>query len=306
MENIIQPTQDQTTELGQAQHTWDSIDKDRVRDVSWLAFEDTVHYVNHELLDGRYLHTRIFELLAKKSNTQSLEAAALVCGDMMSEKYYFMPPNMNFAHVDGYDLSPASLERAKEHVPFPFTAHCVDVNTVELPKQKYDLIIGSHGIHHIAAINHLFKQIDSALKPDGILAFYEWIGPHYLQIPATNRFFSVLLLHLLFPSEKLRTTHMGMVKGRKWLQPAPESFDPSEAVNSLEIMPTADRMFEAHTKVLFGGILYPMFEGLGSTIPTQKNWKIRFATRMEKLLGALGLIKPLFAICVYTKKTQQN
>lgn len=117
-----------------------------------------------------------------------------------------------------------------------------------------------------------------------------------------NRFLPILLLYVLFPSKKLRTTHVNKTKGFSWIQYEPSFFDPSEAVNSTEIMPIADELFEVDTKILFGGLLYPMFDGLGTSIPTGKNWRIQFVAFLEKMLIRFHIIKPLFAICLYRKK----
>lgn len=296
----------EANEITRAQEVWNNIDIVKVRDVSWLAFSDIGKYINDTLAEGRSLHARVFDLLATRPDKENLRGAAMVCGDMRSERDYFLPPDAHFSSVDGFDLSSVSLERAKLNTDFPFTGHCVDVNNIQLPACAYDLVIGSHGIHHILEIRHLFRQIAQSLKAEGIFAFFEWIGPRFLQIPISNRFFSVLLLYILFPLRKHRTTHEGKVKGLLWIQNRPCSFDPSEAINSPEIMPAADEIFQAHTRIFFGGLLYPMFEGLGTSIPNGANKKIQAATRIERFLINTGIIKPLFSMCVYVKKDQQT
>lgn len=100
---------------------------------------------------------------------------------MISEQEYFHPQNAKFSLVDGFDISPVSLANAAKNTTAPFVPYCIDVNQIEMKDDFYDLVIGSHGIHHIAEIRHLFTQINDSLKTGGIFAFFEWIGPRYLQ-----------------------------------------------------------------------------------------------------------------------------
>ena len=229
----------------------------------------------------------------------------MVCGDMASEKYYFHYPSspVRFAEVTGYDLSSVSLSRVQ--VDFPFNGVCEDVNQIELKPESYDLVVGSHGLHHIKNIQNLFQQAHKALRPNGLITFTEWIGPEYLQIPLRNRCVTTALLLALLPVKK-RTTHMGQVKGF-WLQYPPSEFDPSEACNSTQIMPEYEKYFHPLLKVVYGGILYPALEGLGGNFPEPltsiEKKKINLLTYLDKTLTELGVIQPLFCTTIGEKRS---
>jgi 2-polyprenyl-3-methyl-5-hydroxy-6-metoxy-1,4-benzoquinol methylase len=53
-----------------------------------------------------------------------------------------------------------------------------DLNNIELPKGKYDMVTAWDGLHHIVNIRELCRQIRDALKPGGIFLFSErvWGG----------------------------------------------------------------------------------------------------------------------------------
>ena len=124
----------------------------------------------------------------------------------------------------------------------------------------------------------------------------EWIGPAFLQIPRRNAFFARLLLFGLYPKRRSRTNHMGTVKGR-WLQLPPEAFDPSEACNAEALLREYHAHFEPIAEVAYGGLTYPVFEGLAHTIDLGRwtNWlRVRIVWWAERVLTALGLVQPLF------------
>lgn len=174
-----------------------------------------------------------------------------------------------------------------------------------LEAEKFDLIVGHQGLHHVENLGNLFFQAHKALKPNGVLFISEWIGPEYLQIPKTNKFISLILLYALFPSKAGRTTHMGELKGIKYLQPAADTFDPSEASNSTELERNLRRYFTPLEVQYSGGLCYPIFEGIAQNMPQatrRVRWKIEAVVWIEKMLTRLGIIKPLFMAAICKKR----
>jgi len=292
-----EPTTDRS-ELAQAQATWDAIDIDRVRDVAWTAIPYFMER-NLERMGAPDPHARVRELLAERvpaERRRALVGGVLLCGDMRGEAPLFGEgPDLAFERVDGFDLSPASLDRA-ETQGIPFHGHVADCNELELEADAYDLLVGHHGIHHVMNLAHLFAQARKGLRDEGLLAIDEWIGPAFLQIPRRNAFFARLLLFGLYPKPRSRTTHTGQRKGL-WLQLPPEAFDPSEACNAEALLPEYHRHFEPIAEVRYGGLTYPVFEGIAHTIDTARwtNWlRVRIVYLAERVLTAVGLVKPLF------------
>lgn len=293
--------------LQKAQECWDAIDIEKVRNVSWLAIGFFGQRVQISLT--AHASVTLNSLLHERHSDeelQRLKGLALVCGDMAAESGYFQgDTEIKFTSVDGYDLSAESLKRFETH-EFEFFPHVEDVNDITLQANRFDLIVGCHGIHHVYNLGGLFYQAHKSLRNNGLFIVNEWIGPSYLQIPLRNHIVSTLLLLLLFPRPQRRRNHEGRIKGL-WLQYSPKAFDPSEACNSNELLPQLLKYFDAVRMVKYGGLCYPMFEGLGHKID-EKNWldnvRIRFVYHLEQLLTKLHVIKPLFITAVMEKRQQ--
>lgn len=294
-------------QLERARQTWDAIDIKSVRSVAWCSFDLLGPKIgkcfHRDDPNSDFIHNLLAERLAGKPLTD-LKGAALVCGDMASERVMFESPGpVRFGEVDGFDVSPVSLRRY-EPEGIIFNAHVCDCNELELTPDSYDLVVGSHGIHHVANLKNLFAQAASALKDHGLFYMFEWIGPNYLQFPRRNIFFARVLLFLLHPSRKTRTTHMGVVKGR-WLQYDPQQFDPSEACNSVELYPEYLEHFKPIKSFFIGGLLYPVYEGIAQNIDERRplnRFKIRLVYWVDRLLTRLGLIHPLFVLSIGEKR----
>jgi len=228
----------------------------------------------------------------------------MVCGDMAGERGFFEnAKGVTFKNVDGYDLSPQSVERYKPN-NINFFPHICDVNEIILEKNKYHLIVGIHGIHHIYKLANVFFQMHKSLKNKGLIYLDEWIGPNFLQIPLHNHIIASLLLIILFPIKKKRTNHEGMTKGL-WIQYAANCFDPSEACNSEKLYPNFKRFFKPITIVKYGGLLYPVFDGLGQNFYETSildKIRVRFVYFLERLLIKMRVIKPLFMGVIAEKK----
>lgn len=286
--------------IERARQTWDTIDISRVRSVAWLSVDTVSADIWHEFSQMRGPVAVVTDVLAERGRHDGLAGAALVCGDMQSERMFFEhTPRVTFRSVDGYDLSPVSLAR---YTPdgVEWRPHQLDCNELELPEAAFDLVVASHGAHHVQNLDRLFSQARRSLRPGGLMYMYEWIGPTYLQIPRRNRFFSRLLLLALFPGRRVRTTHMGRRKGIRYLQDAPHEFDPSEACNSLQLYPSFVANFVPLIEYRHGGLTYPMFEGIAQNLPDNERTRrrTRFVVRAEKWLTRHRLVHPLFVVAV--------
>ncbi|WP_414622716.1 class I SAM-dependent methyltransferase [Calothrix sp. CCY 0018] len=295
--------------LEKAKETWNNIDIAKVRSVAWCSISYFENKTSYNFSGGESSVHLIHKLLAERlpqSKLNNLKGAALVCGDMQSERGFFeLEQFIQFGEVKGYDLSEVSLGRYQPNSNINFIPNLIDCNDLILERDSFDLIVGCHGIHHVYNLGNLFYQAHKALNKNGLIYLYEWIGAEYLQIPLTNHIFAAILLFLLFPSKKTRTTHMGKVKGF-WIQHTPPEFDPSEACNSQELLPQFLKYFKPLRIVIHGGLTYPIFEGIAQNIDETKlinKIKIRIVYFTEELLTKIRLIKPCFMVVVGEKKS---
>jgi len=292
--------------LRAAEQTWDNMDVSKVRSVAWLSVLPVSKDIWRSFADGSGPHEWIkSEIQSKTVNPDDtlieLQGCALVCGDMQSESSFFSSsPRYRFGNVDGFDLSEESLKRVLP-ASYTFTPHKIDCNYLHLECLKYDLVVVNHGAHHISELGNFFEQVNNSLKATGIMYFYEWIGPLALQIPRRNQFFAKILLVTLF-LPKTRTTHMGSRKGLQFIQDSPQSFDPSEACNSMEILPQINKHMDIGAIHFHGGLTYPIFEGIAQNVQNAQ-LRIRLIIRLERFLMRTKLVYPLFAVGTASRKS---
>ena len=294
-------------EVSSAGHeVWDSIDVDAVRSVAWLAVPEIGEDIRRSFGDGIGFVSSVSSVLEGRGRTSELVGAALVCGDMESERDFFeRTPTVTFREVHGYDLSRVSLER---FVPrgIGWHPHHVDCNQLELAPGGFDLIVASHGAHHVANVDNLFRQSNLALGSGGVMFMYEWIGPQFLRIPRRNRIAATIVLMALFPRRSTRRTHMNKVKGLRWiLDSADPAVDPSEACNSLQLLPAYRRYFEPLHEYLHGSISYPMFEGIAQNLDQSRPFvrrRIEWAVRIDRFLTRRRIVHPLFVVAIGSPK----
>jgi SAM-dependent methyltransferase len=294
-------------ELAQVEQTWDAMDVDKVRAVSWVSPPQVADDVNFGFAPGEGPVRLVRRLLAEnRPPSRELTGGALVCGDMASESAFFeFDDGSSFADVHGWDLSQDSLDRFRPRLGLRWHPHKIDCNDLQLEAGEFDLLVASHGAHHVANLGNLFSQAHRGLRPGGLLFMHEWIGPPYLQLPRRNRLVATALLLTLFPRRATRTTHMGRVKGIRYLQDPPDSFDPSEACNSLELRPQFLEHFDVLAEHLHGGLTYPMFEGLAPNLAVDQprtRRRLALVLRIERWMTRRGLVHPLFTMVVGRRK----
>lgn len=276
------------------------MDLAKVRDVSWLGIQQ-VRQSTLPFDDSEYLRSLVEDRLATRFPEQrnQLTGAAVVCGDMAGEQHKFQNYRaIRFSSVDGFDLSPKSLERFHT-TSFAFHPTVTDCNHFELEAGKYHLIVGLHGIHHLENVRGLFDQCHRGLADGGLLLIEEYVGPPRLQIPAANARIARWLLSLFFRKSE-RVNHEGRLKG-PWLQYPPEAFDPSEAVNAAAIPGEFECFFEPVYRLEYGGLCYPMFEGLAGHF-RKASRRIQFIIWLERFLQRLGVVRPLFLFAIAEKR----
>jgi SAM-dependent methyltransferase len=85
------------------------------------------------------------------------------------------------------DLSEGQLERARRLAEAPIYQGIeyrrADLNRLDLPERRFDLVLASMSLHHVHELEHLAEQINRCLTPTGVFAAVEYVGPNRLQLP---------------------------------------------------------------------------------------------------------------------------
>ena len=284
---------------------WDGFDMRSARRTGWTGAGDLGYWAFQKMCDGRY--PDIMDLISdviKVPRAQPLRGLVLGCGDMTGEHTTFTSPKLPFAEIDAYDVSPRSIERARQltnEKGLEVNYHVADVNHVELPHDQYALIVIFHAFHHFERIDHVAQQINRALLPGGVFYTWDYIGPCKLQFTGRQLFCAQMMLRLL--PTKYRRELDGKVRQRVQ-SVLPDTLSPDEAICSDQILPAVARHLRVVWQCNWAGLLYPLLEGIAFNFTTcdEDQSLLRFLFTLDYALCQAGEIEPNFTITLATKQ----
>jgi ubiquinone/menaquinone biosynthesis C-methylase UbiE len=196
--------------------------------------------------------------IASRHLGHDLSAISLGCGT--GERELRWAATGRFARLVGVDLSAQRIEAARQVAANTPNATGVvefevaDVQTIGVPPQSLDVVIGESSLHHLAGVHSALVRARSWLKPGGLVLVNEFVGPTRFQW--TNRQLEAAnaLLNLL--PQRLRRQADGRLKKRV-VRPSHLAmrYDPSEAIESGNIVPALDELFERIEFRRMGGTL---------------------------------------------------
>jgi SAM-dependent methyltransferase len=157
----------------------------------------------------------------------------------------------------GIDISRNAIATAREIAAkedLPLTYEVADLNFLELPESKFDLVVAQTSLHHVLFLERVAEQVWRSLKPDGYLWIHDFIGETQGQYdPKRLRIMNQLLAIL---PEKFRKSK---INGRLVTQiktPEPGRLaSPFESIRSAEIIPVFERWFTIEWKLEFAALL---------------------------------------------------
>jgi len=161
-------------------------------------------------------------------------------------------------------------------------ANCGDLNFVRLEPNTYDFVLCHGVLHHLINLEHVIEQVNLALKPDGRLLIYEYVGENRWQ-------FSVRRLnHLrkLFPSVNLKNRPFWSIGG-------------FEAVRSEDLLGLVRAVFGnvCDRSVEYGGVYFPMTI---NNWPVTKNNIVRVLA-LDEQISRSGELPPCYHMGIYRK-----
>src|SRR5918911_634603 len=91
----------------------------------------------------------------------------------------------DFASLEGIEISKKltrdANELARREGKDELRFICGDLLEMDLAEGTYDLVFAHHSLHHFANVERILARAKSALKPGGMLAFEEYVGPRRFQ-----------------------------------------------------------------------------------------------------------------------------
>lgn len=240
----------------------------------------------------------------------SLDALSLGCGTGLKEVLW--AKTGQFRTIDAYDLSEQRIRAAIHSLGNSPEAEIIryrasDIANLKLPAHHYDLVIFEHSLHHFSPLNDLFVRLRDVLKPDGLIIANEYVGPTRFQW--TDKQLAVVNAILeVFPKEytTLFASRFSRPKARRPSKLAMWLSDPSEAIESAQIIPLLEKHFEpVEIKGYGGAVLHLLFSGIAHHFidPDYRAQRfLEFCFTVEDLLLDHHEIEHDFALLVYRNR----
>ncbi len=106
-----------------------------------------------------------------------------------------------FVQCDAYDVSQRAVALAQADAEqeglHNIRYQALDVNALALEADTFDAIWLNGAMHHFQALEHICAEMKKALKADGLLILFEYVGPNRFQFPERQKEAADLCLHLL-------------------------------------------------------------------------------------------------------------
>lgn len=166
------------------------------------------------------------------------------CGEGRLERALFARGVVG--HFDAVDIADDALEVARrEAAKLGMSASYwkSDLNFVELPRERYDLIFAQTSLHHVLRLEHVVDEMAKALKPDGYVWVHDYVGePQFQWLPARMTIVNAILASL---PEELTWNELTQRQVRQIERRAPGNLtSPFESIRSDEIKPLLLERFE--------------------------------------------------------------
>lgn len=192
--------------------------------------------------------------LKDKQNLRMLSLGSGNCSSELKFAYYD-----NFAEILCTDIAEKPLkeaeriarERKLKNIRFKIQ----NANNVDLPDNYYDIVYFKASLHHFKNVNNLVgNSIKKTLKKDGLLIIDEFVGPTRFQYPkkqleAINKAIKII-------PKKFRTRYkLSITKNKIYGSGLIRMIlaDPSECVDSENIIPSIHEHYQTIYEVGYGG-----------------------------------------------------
>jgi ubiquinone/menaquinone biosynthesis C-methylase UbiE len=225
----------------------------------------------------------------------------LNCGDGRWEREFI--DRKIVRTVTAFDVSPNFIKKAKmlkgqrkiEYI-------LADANKINLPKEKYDLIVNYAALHHTQYINRLCYKLAKSLTKNGIFLNFDYVGPSRNQYPILN-WLIVNYVNCTLP-KNLKKPNLGYPH-----LPTMLVTDPTEAIHSDLIVNSVARYFKIVEKHdVGGGIAYELLThntSLNQKTLSSRNSKkhIDRLVKLDAILTKLKVVPVFFSYFIASRKT---
>jgi SAM-dependent methyltransferase len=167
------------------------------------------------------------------------------------------------------------------------------------PAKQYDAVLAHQALHHVLKLEHLFKSVKRALKPDGLFVVSDMIGRNgHMRWPE-----ALSIVHEFWRELPASYRYNQQLKRQEELY---ENWDCStegfEGIRAQDILPLLVKNFKFELFIGFANLISPFIDrGFGHNFDPAREWDRNFIDRVherdEEEMNA-GRIKPTQMLAV--------
>ncbi len=205
-----------------------------------------------------------FTYIGEKVLKDCNNLTALSLGSGLGRNEIALAQSGKYKRIDAFDITPFRVERARELAKSSGYSDVVnffqgDVYNLEIKAKKYDVIFTMGSLHHFSPVANVLDTVNALLKDDGYFIIHEYVGP--TQFQWTTRQLEIIngLLQILPSKYKIKWSTGKLQKKIVRLSRLRMKLgDPSEAIESANIIPMLKEKFEIVEFRPFGGTIIHM------------------------------------------------
>lgn len=200
-------------------------------------------------------------------NQSNIKILSLGCGSGSNEIKFAKHPE--YVEIIGVDIATKLIEKAninaREKKYSNLNYEVKNIYETEFEDEYFDMILFHSSLHHFHNLDFLLGQkIKKIIKKNGLIVIHEYVGPNRIQwskeqLNETNSILKMIPdeYKRRFKLKNLRTKAYRPGKLRMIIS------DPSEAVESENILPMLHKYYETiEEKKLGGNIIMPLFKDI--------------------------------------------
>jgi SAM-dependent methyltransferase len=157
----------------------------------------------------------------------------------------------------GIDVSEKAVATAREIAKeenVPLTYEVADLNFLELPEKRFDLVVAQTSLHHVLFLERVAEQVWRSLKSDGYLWIHDFIGETQGQYDPKR--LSIMNQILAVLPEKFRKNKINGRLIAEIKRPEPGHLaSPFESIRSADIIAVFECWFTIEWKIEFDAFL---------------------------------------------------
>jgi 2-polyprenyl-3-methyl-5-hydroxy-6-metoxy-1,4-benzoquinol methylase len=159
-----------------------------------------------------------------------------------------------------------------------------DLNVATFPENQFDLVLSWNSFHHIKETDHLIKEIQKSLKPDGLFILLEHQHTHSMFRKVLGAFFWLLL-----PTREKFMEKFRLIRGRAQGK-SEETLSPAEDCADHDYLDSLKKAFTLEDERAYLGFTGPFIARIrgGKGV---KSFCVKMVDGLDRALIKIGLIQ---------------